>query len=493
MITANSIKDYLIYPNESIDKLTVNRPLENLYNLITEIGGYDKVLTITEATSTEYGLTRMSTLTSFQYTNDGTAEYSSWPLTIPTLLDFASRQTASDVYAKYCTYHGDSSENNLYLRMKLGDCSYMQLPTGLNLIILSFDIGLNDIPVMLGNGVFGGNIDFPVAVSGYDTNIIYDDVSKSTVEVYKGESPSFPISSLFQREIGYDFMTDTSMTLHYHDCNWTSYSSFKQSYVEVTYSTYFNVLDLYDKFYSYNLVEDYNMALGMKYECVVSSNSTLKNKFIFNPRSVSSVFNYDMEKVFIYVNGRWEDSDDAGKEFTNWGAYGITWVDSSDKSTDEYDEIRWTAEMVNLAPHTADNRNPFPRPRNPFSQKPIILSQIAFYNNDSRSKILLGTFDEDTLNAAFDDSSEISEKRLTEVDIGKSDDNTPLMVSPVNGNVILKKYQNVYTKSGKIKDNQLFFDVNMKFLAGSADDPSMHRTIRNINAKARVQIMMLGV
>ena len=115
------------------------------------------------------------------------------------------------------------------------------------------------------------------------------------------------------------------------------------------------------------------------------------------------------------------------------------------------------------------------------------------YNNNSRPVVAVGTYDSDDSTGSFDDTDAVTESDLSVESIGDSVGGESVELSQASGVVMLKGYENEYTKSGKIKDNRIKIDVALKFFAGSADDPSMARTIRNINAKSCLQVLLIGV
>ena len=408
MVAANSTKDYTLYPNESVDKLTVNRPLSNLYGLLERLSLEERKVTVTDANSLDYGLVKISSQSpeSFIYHDSGTAGFSEQPLSIQSLLKFASEQSNSTRFSKtlQVTAGEGAADTSLTIGLDEGGCKFLTMPNGIRMVILSTDVSINDLPVMFGNSVYYGSIDSSRRIDGFPTTLVNDKASQDSIgSVTTAESR--PITALFDRELEYDSMFDTWGSIHYNDCNYTAYSSFRQSYVEVSFTVSISVAELYERFYGYTT------------------------------------------KVF----------------------YG---------NPDE-------------SPSIEHANSEFPREMYVFSEKPVILPQLCMYNNDSRPSVLIGTTDGGR--TLFEDVDTLTEKPLSETSVGSTDDGGRLNASTVGGSVILKRYENVYMRSGKVKDNVLTLDVSLKFFAGSADDPSMNGAIRGVNAKAQLQILMFGV
>lgn len=413
MVATNSTKKYLLFPNEPVDKLSVNRPLNNLYEVLSDIGSTSGVFTVSNATTSEYGLVRESAETTYCSTDTGNADYSDNAMMIAALRDFASKQSSVESVSKYAYYGSDSDDYKYCLRLNSGECDFMQMPNGVTVLSLTFDFAVHDLPVMFGSEVYSGSVDTPMGLSGYGTQLVYDDTSRSTLEYFRGDGDTCALTGLFDNlTIDYDYPIAVDGTVHLNDCNWKSYSSFRQSYVETTFSFELGVLDLYDVIYGYSSSRNYK--------------------------------------------------------------------DGGESATDEEDDGIVT-------------KTPYPNARRPFSEKPVIVLQNAMYNNDSRPVVAVGTYDKDDSTGSFDDTDAVTESVLSVESIGDSVGGESVELSQASGVAMLKGYENEYTKSGKIKDNKIKIDVALKFFAGSADDPSMARTIRNINAKSCLQVLLIGV
>ena len=59
--------------------------------------------------------------------------------------------------------------------------------------------------------------------------------------------------------------------------------------------------------------------------------------------------------------------------------------------------------------------------------------------------------------------------------------------------MIVRKIENKFDSKGNIIDNLIYFDVILKFMAGSASDPEMDFAMRLMNSRSRVQFAMIGV
>ena len=132
-----------------------------------------------------------------------------------------------------------------------------------------------------------------------------------------------------------------------------------------------------------------------------------------------------------------------------------------------------------------EDRKPFV-----FSQKPIIVPQVSFYSNEYRvkpfAKFCTAENREGVEGDYFDDVY-FGESPLTETDV------LDYKISSVNGSAVLKKYENVYARNGTIADNRVTMDVSLRFFVGSAADPTLVDGMAGLNAKARVQLLMIGI
>ena len=437
-LTRERLEPYLIYQNESIDKLTINRPFQRLYNRIDALSELAERLTLVYATDVDYGVVRYNPLSSYSYdapsgdaTEDEIQNYYSRALTIRNLCTFGSDITQdaknSQFYALSSSDY-DIGESRFFLKSQFSDLNFNFMPNGNLAVNGTLDLGLNDVLLTFGEGAASGDVLTPRELSGYETHIdvTQDDIQniKDYIETnaenvgYEGVSDGiWNLSGFSGTELHHTFDSRVRATLKHHRCDWTSYSSYNQSYVELHYAMTIDVAGLYDK--------------------------------------------YGVDEYDAYVR-----------------------EDGSPRSECR-DAIRnRSAEITHSKPV--------------FKQKPVIMMQVGFYNNESRIQPMFGlnddlyrrTHSEETtawVGQDFQEYNTFTETALTEVD------DNGYSISPMNGMVLLKGYRNVYDGGGNIVSNQIDFDVVMKFMVGSASDPLMVDGLQKLNAKAKLQFALIGV
>lgn len=427
---------YLIYPNESIDKLTVNRTFERMFEDIDK-KEQNPVLSVSTATEKTYGTVKFSSLTSYQFDDENLnstekLSYKNNALTIDLLKDYSSaiEDSVTDsilfspVSSDSSSVSADLSSMTYWIKMDYIDSNFIFSPNGNLIVNCSFDVGINNIPLTFGtNAVLSGDVISPVAVNGYENyiNITKEDFFNFTDYINDNElresSERFPnidnvihLMDFDGKKFKVPFVNDMNATLKHNVCNWTTYSSFKQSYVEIHYSSEISLKELYNS-------------------------------------------KYNIRKYNLYADSK----NVSGEEIKT----------SSMRHNEQF-----------------------------YTQNPIIMGQVGFYNNESNVKPVFG-FDNtlsscsigdiSSIRSEFEDYNTITQKELSVVTVNGSN------ISPVNGNVIIKKYSNKYDSDGNITDNVVYFDIVMKFMVGSASDPRMVHGLQNINSKAKVQFAMIGV
>lgn len=412
-------KRYLVYPNESIDKLTVNRTFERIFDEI-ETKSKTASLNVSSATETSYGTARFSV--SGEYSFDGPVgendtEYSTSMLTIPQMKNLSERLSdgTSDFFFVAPTSEGETIEDNLFwARAQYMDSKFTFMPNGVNVLTCSFNLGFNGLsPALGGHDIARSDIISPISLSGYDTSIDIDDESRwnimdfindNSMEV--GESDITVVRKLYNLDgcnANMPFMESLGVTLRHNRCSSTEDSAYNQSYVEICMSTKISVKSLFTLKYGRNV-----------YETI------------------------DSESNVVDMEGR-NDSEIGRK------------------------------------------------PRL-FTQKPIVMAQIGFFNNDSKPPLLFGLEDmTGEKQPIFASNYRLSQKPVDEIMV---DGNA---VSPVDGCVIMKGVENLYDASGNIVDNLVYLDIVMKFMAGSATDPEMEYALNTLNSCSRIQVAMIGV
>ena len=410
---------YLLSVNEPIDKLTVNRPFNRIYDDISKIDSVNYQLTVSKATSAKYGLVKFSSASDYyrelpeNASKAITADYYDHVMGVSQIRYFVDNiEHSSDIKSYFTSSDKPYTELSAWIDLKIGDISFINMPNGNTMLIGDFDIALNNIPLVFNTtSVVSSDIEYPVSVGKFGTTIdadgdllIINDYNEEINELIGKSSGIIELSSFVGQKIECDYISPLSATLRHNKCDWTDKSSFKQSYVEVVYSMSIDVSSLSKKYYDYSMFNVYN---GGK-------------------------------KTTTAIEG------DIGKDF-----------------------------------------KPFV-----FSQKPIIIPQLAFYNNESRIKPyakFCTAENEDGIEEDYFDDAYFAESPLTETEVDEN------IISSVNGNVTLKKYDNIYAKNGTISNNKLLLDVSMKFFVGSAADPLLIDGMTDLNSKAKLQVLMIGI
>lgn len=425
-IPNSKYEKYLIYPNESIDKLTVNRTFERLFEAI-DLKAKSSSLTVETATVSSYGKAKFSSDTSYSFDEpDGDdSDYNSSMLNIAQLRDMSKRisnGSSESLYAAPVSSNGTQtlsvSGNRYWVKSDYMDSKFVFMPNGINTITCSFNIGFNGLAGAIGDdSIIDSDVISPLILSSYGDTINIDKESYWNIEDFVNDNngiDGLPDSKDVRNLIGMDgrsmdipFMETVNVTLRHNNCSSTKYSAYRQSYIELCMSMKLSVKSLFERKYG-----------RRTYETITDSSSI------------------------------------SGYAETNIG------------------EMNRKFRL--------------------FTQKPLVMAQIGFFNNESNPKPLFG-FDNgvnthsETLISRFSSHNQLSQKPLDEVDIDGN------MVSPVNGSVLVKRAENIYDRDGNITDNIISIDIIMKFMAGSASDPEMEYAMKNLNSRSRVQLAMIGV
>lgn len=409
---------YLISVNEPIDKLTVNRSFSRMYEDISKAGGGSGGLTVSKATSSRYGLVKFSSASGYIDTapQSGDADYANYygnVMNVGQLRDFVDSMGRSSDFDSYFTSSSKPMESvSAWIDLKMGDVSFTNMPNGNMMAIGSFDIALSNVPVTFRtDAVLSGSVVSPVAVSGFGTTLSEDgdllllnDYADEMDEIVGGSSGIRELSSFVGQTVDADYLFPLSATLKHNRCDWTTYSSYRQSYVEVVYSMTVDVSSLSRKFFGHSEFSRY----------------------------------WGGERETLTLTG---DVGDAKRSFV-------------------------------------------------FSRRPVIIPQVSFYSNEYRvaPSAKFCTVDRrDRLEDDYFDDVYFGESPLTETDA------LEYKVSAVNGSAVVKGYDNVYAKNGTVADNLVSVDVSLRFFVGSAADPALVDGMADLNAKARLQLLMIGI
>lgn len=416
-ISNSEYEKYLVYPNETIDKLTVNRTFDRLFDAIDETTSTSELI-LSGATDVSYGTAKFSPSAeyAFEKPSGSDTDYKNSMLNIGQLYDMSKKLTdhSTDSFLVSPASAVDDGRNigdiRYWVRSPYADSRFTFMPNGVNMYTCCFDIGFDGISNVLGEESSKKDVTVPVAVSSYDNTIDIDrdshlNISDYINELHTNASESETIDddaiwcleNIDGESMNVPFIVPMNVTLRHNLCNYTKYSAYKQSYVEITMS------------------------------------SSLSVKSLFESK-------YDR----------------------------TTYQFKDDVETTDAESVR----------------------KRLFTQKPMVMAQICFYNEDSNPLVLFG-YDSGPSQSVHE-SSFSSHNRLSQKPLYQIDENG-VGISPVNGSVMVRKIENKFDSKGNIIDNLIYFDVILKFMAGSASDPEMDFAMRLMNSRSRVQFAMIGV
>lgn len=422
---------YVVYPNEPIDKLTVNRTFERIFEDI-DAKTKSSSLRLDNATEKSYGKAKFTSLDHYIFDKPAeqeTEDYNSSMLRISNLVDMSDRfSSKSDNQILFAPVSSngeqilDIRKNHYWLKTDYMDSKFLFMPNGINVVTCSFDVGFNGLAKSLRNdSILEDDVVAPISLSGYSNSINIDkesywniqdfinDNAWNGINGYQDVEDAMNIVNMDGRNVEIPFAEVVNVSLRHNKCASTEYSAYMQSYVEVCMSMKISVKSLFTEKFE-----------RRTYETITDTSSV------------------------------------SGFENENFGELG--------------------------------------RNFKLFVQKPIVMAQLGFYNNESNPNPILG-FDNtlsqlspgEKYSSKFSSHSRISQKSLDETDVDGN------KISPVNGFVLVKKYENLYDGNGNIVDNMVYIDIVMKFMAGSMSDPEMEYALRSLNSRSKVQIAMIGV
>lgn len=298
MVAVNSTQDYLIYPNESVDKLTVNRPLSNLHALLKSLEDSDGTLNVDNADESRYGLVRRNTSDTYDFSSTGDENFSSSAMTIAALADFATRQyVSSDMVGIARTQHNNITPE-CAIRLSLGSTKVVNMPNGSMMVVLSFDVGFDGLPAMFGEGVLDETPMPVTSLDGYGCYIVGDETTRGTLgDIYSGSTGnSQPLTGLVEQANMpvYPFPVPVDGRVHFNACRWLSRSSYRQTRVEVKFQATVSVKGIFEKLYGY--VDDRTYDTGGKLDGEPSQScGTFPNRyapFAHKPVVIAQVSSY---------------------------------------------------------------------------------------------------------------------------------------------------------------------------------------------------------
>lgn len=420
MLSENSFEKFIIYPNESIDKLTVNRSFERLYDEILSKSDKNSPITIANATESDYGLVKYSSINEYIRTppeilddKNYFDDYNNAAMNLEAMTDFSKKISEdSSMTSMYTSGGGNIQDHRGWLKIDIGNVNTLDMPNGNRMFIGSFDISLSNLQEMFNTtAVSSESKTHSIELSGFPTviDMTTDDIislTDYTLDSDNDEQSRIDVeklNGLNGTEIFCPYIAPVTATMRHNICNSTKYSSYKQSYIEIIMSMEIDLLKFYTQFYGY--------------------------------------------RKYTMLN----DGNVASTEYTS----------AIDRPIEE---------LI-------------------FTTTPLVMSQLSFYNNDSKPLPTFGYSNPDKLadENQFISTNTISDKQLTSVDVDGYE------LSVVNGYVSMKKFENIHRKNGEIYNNRIHFDVSMKFMVGGAYDPLMLDGLRGINAKSKLQFMMIGV
>lgn len=289
-----------IYMNETVDKLTVNKVFSKL-KTIAENQSINTTIDpsfVVSATEYTYGIAKKN-IGNFLYhePSENADVYNSTMLSMDTFRDYVNKLHVEAKSSEYVNYSvkdaGKDGENQKWSGYKREENTYcgwirethntfdtIVLPNGINLYTISYDIGLGNLSEMfnLPKEAIKKSVFIPTEITSFDSVITLTDGDRFTIDTLAAELSSkyeelairsslaetiTSLKSLNNQVIGINYSIPPTIQLKHHDCNYTKFSSYNQSYVEVVFSFSLSVADfistntlsskyLIDRFTCYN-------------------------------------------------------------------------------------------------------------------------------------------------------------------------------------------------------------------------------------------------
>ena len=263
-----------IYMNETVDKLTVNRVLSKLKTIIDNKSINTTVATsaVVGATEYTYGIAKKNA-GDFLYKkpeDKTTADvYDTSMLSIDTYRDYINKlhvETSGSEYFNDSVRTTANGDKEGYTRKDGVWCGWIRethntfdsivLPNGINLYTISYDIGFSDLARMMSlenRDDIKKSVLIPTLVDGFEDVVTLTDGDIFTINTLAAELSSIPgtetaakrttvyetltaLSGLNNQHIGITYSVKPLVQIKHNDCNYTKYSSYYQSYVEVVFS-----------------------------------------------------------------------------------------------------------------------------------------------------------------------------------------------------------------------------------------------------------------
>lgn len=266
-----------IHMNETVDKLTVNRVLSKLKTIIDNKSINTTVATsaVVGATEYTYGIAKKNA-GDFLYKkpeDKTTADvYDNSMLSIDTYRDYINKlhveTSGSEYFNDSVRTKTVNNEDVKYGYTREADvwCGWIRethntfdsivLPNGINLYTISYDIGFSDLARMMSlenRDDIKKSVLIPTMVDGFEDvvtltdgdiftiNTLADELSSTQGEVEDAKRTTVyetltALSGLNNQHIGISYSIKPLVQIKHNDCNYTKYSSYYQSYVEVVFS-----------------------------------------------------------------------------------------------------------------------------------------------------------------------------------------------------------------------------------------------------------------
>lgn len=496
----NRYGKYLVYPNESIDKITVNRSFERMFGDI-ESRSENMSLELSTATTSSYGKAKFSPSASYSFDLlDGDSDYENSMLNISQMYDMSKRfvdGSSESIYVAPVSSDETSTlpmtGNRYWVSSKYMNSKFMFMPNGINMVTFSFEIGFNGLAnAMDDDSIVDSDVISPVYISGYEDVLSIDNESYDNIMDFVNDGSyvdANDVKNIFNmdgRSMEIPFIERLGTTLRHNNCSSTKDSAYNQSYIELCMSGKVSVKSLFERKYG---IRTYETITESSSVCEVSSYKVEDIKRVprlftqkpivmgqvsffnnsSNPLALFGFDNYVEGKDYMYLTFnekcglniliRKGDSIKVDSQVDGISFWKLDGVDG--EVVDDEGNITVNFVWTEISETEIDERMVF-------FEKPL----SGYVERHEQS---------------FSNYSRLSQKPLDEVDVDGE------KVSPVNGNVFIKGVDNTYDSDGNVIDNVLSFDIIMKFMAGSPTDPEMEYAIKNLNSRARVQLAIIGV
>jgi hypothetical protein len=298
-------EDCQLYPNESIDKLNVNRVFGRIYDITKEVTSPSSTYRFEPADVRNYGLVKTSRIyhasvpSSLEYYNS----YYHAGMTVQSFWNYVSK---SSQYGSHNAVYGIEPPSESLLNVPYASIDTVssfcgKLSNGLKLTTVSFTVGIDHLNKMFGSGFLTGTPSS--TTSGYTASIS----TSSGVLTSETITGGVNLSAFAEKNLYFDgipgSMTSTAIV---YKCGWEKYSSYSKWYVEASHNITLNLSSLLANF-SGESIRTWNTdgtSSVQEQSSYVPYDGTMVYRTIpfimFQPVNATNMFNYPASCRYSY-------------------------------------------------------------------------------------------------------------------------------------------------------------------------------------------------